>query len=229
MPGSPPASAISSDCTAGVVAAHRYPGLCEVLRRRAGHARRHAVGLALPARRISAGRSCLWARSAIGAVLSFAGAGLSPLLLWRRRGRGRGFGGAARRAFSRLALVGTETPPFREPTVAEDVETARRIDPSGADSVWVGLSTPKQDLWMARQRERLAAPVLIGIGGAFDNHSARKRQAAYWPQRSGFEWLYRLAAEARRLLWRYATSVPEFLRLAVLQHLGLREFPLDRQ
>jgi N-acetylglucosaminyldiphosphoundecaprenol N-acetyl-beta-D-mannosaminyltransferase len=129
--------------------------------------------------------------------------------------------------FPGLAVVGTDAPPFRDLTAAEDAEIAARIDGSGADIVWVGLSTPKQELWMARQRERLAAPVLIGIGAAFDFHSGRKRQAPYWVQRSGFEWLFRVAVEPRRLLRRYAATVPEFLFLVALQQLGLRKFPAE--
>ena len=76
-----------------------------------------------------------------------------------------------------------------------------RINASTADIVWVGLSTPKQEHWMDHFRPRLMAPVLIGVGAAFDFHAGLKRQAPRWIQRSGFEWLFRLSQEPRRL-WR---------------------------
>jgi N-acetylglucosaminyldiphosphoundecaprenol N-acetyl-beta-D-mannosaminyltransferase len=129
--------------------------------------------------------------------------------------------------FPGLVVAGTFSPPFRDPRNEEETEIGRLINDSRADIVWVGLSTPKQEMWMARQRERLLAPVLIGIGAAFDFHSGRKRQAPYWVQRSGFEWLFRTAVEPRRLLRRYAATVPEFLWLVALQQLGLREFPME--
>src|SRR3984893_14962426 len=70
--------------------------------------------------------------------------------------------------FPGLAVAGTFSPRFRDLTREEGSEIVSSIDSNAADIVWVGLSTPKQELWMARQRERLAAPVLIGIGAAFD-------------------------------------------------------------
>ena len=101
------------------------------------------------------------------------------------------------------------------------------LNRSEADIVWVGLSTPKQELWMGRMRDRLTAPVLIGVGAAFDFHAGVKRQAPRFVQRSGFEWLYRLACEPRRLGGRYAVAVPSFLWLALAQATGLRRFPVD--
>lgn len=81
---------------------------------------------------------------------------------------------------------------------------------------------------MARMRDRLTPPVLIGVGAAFDFHAGVKRQAPRFVQRSGFEWLYRLASEPRRLGARYAVAVPSFLWLAAIQATGLRRFPLDQ-
>jgi N-acetylglucosaminyldiphosphoundecaprenol N-acetyl-beta-D-mannosaminyltransferase len=214
----------------GVVAARRHSGLREA-HRRAGLVTPDGMPLVWLCRRAGYPRVDRVYGPDLLLALCHHSLGMGYRHYFYGGGEGVAAGLAARlgERFRGLAVVGVETPPFREPTVAEDVETARRIDTSGADIVWVGLSTPKQELWMARQRERLAAPVLIGIGAAFDYHSGRKRQAPYWLQRSGFEWLYRLAAEPRRLLRRYATTVPEFLWLVTLQQLGLREFPLDRQ
>ena len=79
------------------------------------------------------------------------------------------------------------------------------------DIVWVGISTPKQELWMARHRANLDAPALLGVGAAFDFHAGVVRQAPHWMQRSGLEWLFRLAMEPRRLAGRYLRNNPSFV------------------
>jgi N-acetylglucosaminyldiphosphoundecaprenol N-acetyl-beta-D-mannosaminyltransferase len=127
--------------------------------------------------------------------------------------------------FPHTRVVGTYAPPFREATAHEADEVATMINASGADIVWVGLSTPKQERWMAENRARLDAPVLAGVGAAFDFHSGAKRQAPRFIQRSGFEWLFRLLTEPRRLGRRYLTTIPVFLFLVSLQMLGIRNFP----
>ena len=89
------------------------------------------------------------------------------------------------------------------------------INAARPDIVWVGLSTPKQERWMAAHVGRLDAPVLIGVGAAFDFHAGDAAQAPRWMQRSGLEWLFRLAVEPRRLWRRYLRNNPRFvLRVA---------------
>ena len=126
-----------------------------------------------------------------------------------------------------VRFAGAYSPPFRDLTETEQTDVVDMLNRSEADIVWVGLSTPKQELWMGRMRDRLTAPVLIGVGAAFDFHAGVKRQAPRFVQRSGFEWLYRLACEPRRLGGRYAVAVPSFLWLALAQATGLRRFPVD--
>jgi N-acetylglucosaminyldiphosphoundecaprenol N-acetyl-beta-D-mannosaminyltransferase len=116
-----------------------------------------------------------------------------------------------RTRFPGLELVGGHSPPFREPTPQEDEEVAARIDASGAQVVWVGIGQPRQEQWMARMRPRLAAPMLIAVGAAFDFHAGLVSQAPRWMQRSGLEWAYRLSREPRRLWRRYAHQNPRFL------------------
>ena len=130
------------------------------------------------------------------------------------------------RRFPGLAVAGTFSPPFRRLTKEEDDEIVRRIGDSGADIVWIGLGTPKQELWMADHVERMEAAVLIGVGAAFDFHSGRKRQAPYWIQRSGFEWLFRLATEPRRLWRRYLGTVPAFIVLMLMQKFRIVKFSI---
>ena len=102
----------------------------------------------------------------------------------------------------------------------------RRIGDSGADVVWVGLSTPKQERWMAAHVGRVGATVLIGVGAAFDFLSGVKRQAPRWMQQSGLEWCFRFAAEPRRLWRRYLVNNPLFVgqlvARAVAVNLGRR-------
>lgn len=126
--------------------------------------------------------------------------------------------------FPGLQVVGTHTPPFRPLTDAEDRQVVEKLNVSGADIVWVGLSTPKQERWMAAHLGRIDAPVMVGVGAAFDFLSGRKPQAPLWIQRSGLEWLFRLATEPRRLWPRYR-QYPLFAVLAVAQLLGLKRFP----
>jgi N-acetylglucosaminyldiphosphoundecaprenol N-acetyl-beta-D-mannosaminyltransferase len=116
-----------------------------------------------------------------------------------------------------LKVVGTFSPPYRQLTADEVVETADMINSSGADIVWVGLSSPKQERWMAQFRPLLEARVMIGIGAAFDIHAGNVPQAPRWMQRSGFEWFFRLIIEPRRLWRRYLVSIPRFLWRILLQ------------
>ena len=118
--------------------------------------------------------------------------------------------------FPGMAVAGTHSPPFRPLTLEEIDDTANLINDSGAKLVWVGLSTPKQERWMAEFRPRLNASVLFGVGAAFDFHAGRLTQAPPWMQRSGLEWLYRLIKEPRRLWKRYLTNNPKFL-IAILR------------
>jgi N-acetylglucosaminyldiphosphoundecaprenol N-acetyl-beta-D-mannosaminyltransferase len=113
-----------------------------------------------------------------------------------------------------LTVVGTVCPPFRPLTAEEDAKIVSHINSAAPDIVWVGLSTPKQERWMASHVGVVNAPVLIGVGAAFDFLAGLKRQAPAWMQRSGLEWLFRLCAEPGRLWRRYAYIVPGFLALA---------------
>lgn len=117
-----------------------------------------------------------------------------------------------------LEVVGTLSPPFRELSPEEEDQVVAAINASRPDIVWVGLSTPKQELWMARHLGRIEAPVMIGVGAAFDFLAGTKPQAPLWMQRNGLEWLFRLATEPRRLWRRYGYIVPGFAALS------LREF-----
>jgi N-acetylglucosaminyldiphosphoundecaprenol N-acetyl-beta-D-mannosaminyltransferase len=121
------------------------------------------------------------------------------------------------RRFPRLIVAGTFTPPFRPLTPEEDEDVVAQINSAAPDIIWVGLSTPKQEYWMAEHVDRFDAAVLIGVGAAFDFHAGLKPQAPRWMQSSGLEWLFRLATEPRRLWKRYLVNNPAFLWLALQQ------------
>jgi N-acetylglucosaminyldiphosphoundecaprenol N-acetyl-beta-D-mannosaminyltransferase len=123
-----------------------------------------------------------------------------------------------RRRHGGLRIVGGYAPPFRELTAQEEDAVVAEINRSGADVVWVGIGVPKQEKWMARMRERLDAPVLVGVGAAFDFHAGLVPQAPDWMQRFGLEWMYRLAHEPRRLWRRYARYNPRFVGGFALQY-----------
>jgi N-acetylglucosaminyldiphosphoundecaprenol N-acetyl-beta-D-mannosaminyltransferase len=117
-----------------------------------------------------------------------------------------------RQRFPGLQIVGGYSPPYRELTGEEEDAVAAEINRSRADIVWVGIGAPKQEKWMAKMRKRLDAPVLVGVGAAFDFHAGLVAQAPAWMQRVGLEWLFRLGTEPRRLWRRYARYNPLFVR-----------------
>jgi N-acetylglucosaminyldiphosphoundecaprenol N-acetyl-beta-D-mannosaminyltransferase len=129
--------------------------------------------------------------------------------------------------FPGLQIAGVIEPPFASLDELATTDVASRINDSGADVVWVGIGSPKQERWMARMRPLLKAPVLVGVGAAFDFHSGSVRQAPRWMQRSGLEWAYRLATDPRRLWRRYLVDNPWFLWALALQKLGLRRYQIQ--
>jgi N-acetylglucosaminyldiphosphoundecaprenol N-acetyl-beta-D-mannosaminyltransferase len=112
-----------------------------------------------------------------------------------------------------LQVAGAYAPPFRPLSFHEAEEVTRLINDCQPDYVWVGLGSPKQDLWLAEFRPLLHAPVLLAVGAAFDFAGGRRRRAPRWAQRWGLEWLFRLASEPRRLGWRYMTTTLGVARL----------------
>lgn len=107
-------------------------------------------------------------------------------------------------------IVGAESPPYRPLTGDEADALVERVRESGADVMWVGLGTPKQDRFVEEFRDRLNI-ALVAVGAAFDFHAGAKRQAPRWVQRAGFEWLHRLLCEPRRLWRRYLVGNTQFV------------------
>jgi N-acetylglucosaminyldiphosphoundecaprenol N-acetyl-beta-D-mannosaminyltransferase len=114
-----------------------------------------------------------------------------------------------------LQVVGTYTPPFRPLSEDEDRVVIDEINVSGADIVWVGLSTPKQEYWMRDHVGRIEGATLVGIGAAYDFHVGDVKRAPPWMRDNGFEWLHRLVSEPRRLWRRYLVMAPKFVFLVL--------------
>ena len=125
--------------------------------------------------------------------------------------------------FPGLQVVGTYSPPFRPLRAEEDEQIVAIIKTADPDVLWVGLSTPKQELWMHEHRDRLNVPVIVGVGAAFDINSGRIRQAPRWMREHGLEWLFRLIQEPRRLWRRYLLRGSQFLFYVTLELLGLKK------
>jgi N-acetylglucosaminyldiphosphoundecaprenol N-acetyl-beta-D-mannosaminyltransferase len=122
-----------------------------------------------------------------------------------------------RRRYPGVRIVGGYSPPHRPLTDEESEAVTSEINRSGADVVWVGIGVPKQEKWMAEMRGRLAAPVLVGVGAAFDFHAGLVPQAPSWIQEAGLEWAFRLMHEPRRLWRRYVRYNPRFVSAFALQ------------
>jgi N-acetylglucosaminyldiphosphoundecaprenol N-acetyl-beta-D-mannosaminyltransferase len=130
-----------------------------------------------------------------------------------------------------LQTAGAICPPFRPLTEQEDQAVVDAINAARPDIVWVGLSTPKQEYWMASHLGRIKAPVMVGVGAAFDFLAGTKKQAPRFMQRNGLEWLFRMTSEPRRLGRRYAYIVPAFAMLvaADLIRRGYRSLFAERR
>ena len=128
--------------------------------------------------------------------------------------------------FPGVRITGTYCPPFRPLNAEEEANLQSELEARQPDMLWVGLSTPKQERFMAAYLPRLAATVAFGVGAAFDFHTGRMREAPRWMMRAGLQWLHRLCSDPRRLWKRYAVIVPTFLARIFLQATGLRKYPI---
>jgi N-acetylglucosaminyldiphosphoundecaprenol N-acetyl-beta-D-mannosaminyltransferase len=129
-----------------------------------------------------------------------------------------------RERFPNLKISGSYSPPFRELSEAEDKEIVDNINKLSPDVVWVGLGCPKQQLWMYQFRKKLKVPVMVGVGAAFDFMAGTKAQAPSWIRDNGFEWLFRLVAEPRRLWKRYLIGNMLFIGFFLKEFVRVRLF-----
>jgi N-acetylglucosaminyldiphosphoundecaprenol N-acetyl-beta-D-mannosaminyltransferase len=129
-----------------------------------------------------------------------------------------------RHRFPKVPIAYSYSPPFRPLSPQEDARIVDGINRSGAQILFVGLNTPKQDYWMAAHKGRVQA-VMVGVGAAFDFLAGAKPQAPRWMMRIGMEWFFRLVTEPRRLWKRYLKHNPRFVLLFAAQLLRQRLRP----
>jgi N-acetylglucosaminyldiphosphoundecaprenol N-acetyl-beta-D-mannosaminyltransferase len=126
--------------------------------------------------------------------------------------------------FDGINIVGKYSPPFRALTEEEDEAVCEMINAAKPDILWVGLGSPKQDVWISEHREKIHGTIMVASGATFDFFSGRIKQAPQWIRDSGFEWLYRMTKDFRRLWVRYTVYNIIFLAMFGLQITGLRRF-----
>jgi N-acetylglucosaminyldiphosphoundecaprenol N-acetyl-beta-D-mannosaminyltransferase len=146
----------------------------------------------------------------VGAVAT-AGLGVAKHYLWGGKdGVAEGMAAGLATAVPGVEIVGTETPPFRLLSDQDLFDLAGRVRASGANILWVGLGTPRQDYVVHRLAPLLDMPI-VPVGAAFDFWSGAVSEAPAFLHGSGFEWVYRLSREPRRLWRRYLIGNPRFL------------------
>jgi N-acetylglucosaminyldiphosphoundecaprenol N-acetyl-beta-D-mannosaminyltransferase len=127
--------------------------------------------------------------------------------------------------FEGIKVVGKYSPPFRPLTKEEDEAVCDMINRARPDFLWVGLGSPKQDVWISEHRDKIRGTIMVASGATFDFFSGRIKQAPSWIRDAGFEWMYRLAKDFRRLWVRYIVYNIIFVVMFGLQLTGLRSYP----
>jgi len=131
------------------------------------------------------------------------------------------------RRFPGLQVVGTYTPPFRSLNSSEDAELSALVAETKPDVFWVGLSTPKQERFMAQYFNKLEVKLMVGVGAAFDIHTGGIKDAPAWMKNLGLQWLHRWVQEPRRLWKRYLINNPKFIWNLGLQLLRIHKFNIE--
>ena len=154
------------------------------------------------------------------------GPGFTHFLYGGKPGVAEELGSNLRRLFPGINIVGQFTPPFRELSALEQSELQQQLARVTPDIVWVGLSTPKQERFMAEYLPHLDCTIMIGVGAAFDLHTGLLKDAPTWMKRAGLQWFHRLVQEPRRLWKRYLVNNSVFLVNILLQIVGVRRYQL---
>jgi N-acetylglucosaminyldiphosphoundecaprenol N-acetyl-beta-D-mannosaminyltransferase len=128
--------------------------------------------------------------------------------------------------FPGLRVVGTYTPPFRPLTTEEERALLQQVSSVKPDIFWIGLSTPKQERFMAEYLHKIEAKIMVGVGAAFDYHTGAIRDSSDWVKKAGLQWLHRLLQDPARLSKRYLINNPKFLLKTALQFGGFTKYLL---
>jgi N-acetylglucosaminyldiphosphoundecaprenol N-acetyl-beta-D-mannosaminyltransferase len=138
--------------------------------------------------------------------------------------------GALRARYPKLNVVGVNTPPFRPLNPSEEHALQEQVMRAQPDFFWVGLSTPKQERFMADHLGALDCTLMLGVGAAFDVHAGITKEAPRWVKRAGLQWFHRLLQEPKRLWKRYLINNPTFVFHIVRQFVtqGFLPRPLEK-
>jgi len=126
-------------------------------------------------------------------------------------------------------IVGTFSPPFRALTPEEDDKIVQIINDKRPDVVWVGLGMPKQERWIFEHKEKLNAPIAIGVGAAFRFLAGKVKRVPEWAGDTGLEWAWRLVMEPKKLWRRDFIEGPQFLMHVTLEIAGIRKYRYQYQ
>ena len=129
--------------------------------------------------------------------------------------------------FDGIRVVGKYSPPFRELSKEEENNICQMINDAEPDFLWIGLGSPKQDVWIRDHLDRIRGCIMMPSGATFDFFGGRIQQAPKWIRNSGFEWLFRLTQDFKRLWTRYTIYNVIFIVTFILQLLKVITF--DKQ
>lgn len=151
--------------------------------------------------------------------------GYRNFLLGGKPGVAQSLSEKLRALFPGLIIAGAFTPPFGTPSPEQEQEMLAAVQSARPHIVWIGLGAPRQERFMAQWFNRFQAPLLVGVGAAFDYHTGALRDSPRWVKRAGLQWLHRLIQEPRRLWRRYLRTNPAFLWHIAWQLAGRRRNP----
>jgi N-acetylglucosaminyldiphosphoundecaprenol N-acetyl-beta-D-mannosaminyltransferase len=117
--------------------------------------------------------------------------------------------------YPNLRLKGKLSPKYGDWSLEDETSYIKMINGSEAGITFIGLGCPKQEIWMAKNRDKIHS-VMLGVGAAFDFHAGTIKRAPPIMQKAGLEWLHRLLSEPRRLWKRYLITNTKFIYLNTL-------------
>ncbi len=129
--------------------------------------------------------------------------------------------------FDGIRVVGKYSPPFRQLSSEEQEDICKMINSTQPDFLWIGLGSPKQDVWIREHFEKIKGSIIVPSGATFDFFSGTIQQAPKWIRTSGFEWLFRLTQDFRRLWTRYTIYNVIFIFMFALQQLRVISFDAE--
>jgi len=117
-----------------------------------------------------------------------------------------------------LQIAGSFSPPMQDWFSQNESDLmVDLINRAQTDILWVGMTAPKQEIWIHRNLPALRCGVAMGVGAAFEFLAGTKKRAPFWMRRCGLEWCHRLLSEPRRMWKRYLLGNFRFLHLVFME------------